>query len=109
MEQAIRLPDKFHVKMVTSIYMLTVIDYIGTVLAIRSVVLYGPSMCILIANEYCLMLVSLLSIATRYALNLNDIRRGGPWDERSSYLFYLDFAFGIHHVENTCSLGLIHI
>lgn len=41
------------------------------------------------------MLVSLGSTFTRYVLNLNDLRRGVPWENRSVVLFYLDFAFDL--------------
>lgn len=41
------------------------------------------------------MLVSLVSTFTRYVLNLNDLRRGVPWENRSVVLFYLDFAFDL--------------
>lgn len=51
MEQAIRLPDGFHVKVMTTVYILAVADFVGAALAISDVVLRGPSMSILAANE----------------------------------------------------------
>lgn len=95
MEQAIRLPDGFHVRMATAIYVLAVTDFVGAALAILDVARHGPSMSILVANECCLMMVSSVAVLARYLLNLYDIRLGAPWDKRSSTLFYLDFAFGM--------------
>lgn len=94
MEQAIRLPEQFHVKILAALYMLAVTDFTAVILSVAEVAESGPSMFILVANEFALMLVTLSSVATRYTLNLNDIRRGSPWENRSSLLFYLDFAFG---------------
>jgi hypothetical protein len=51
MEQAIRLPDKFHVRMMTAVYILAGTDIVGAYLAIHSVIKRGPSLCILLANE----------------------------------------------------------
>jgi len=94
MEQAMRLPNGFHSRMVTSVYLLAVTDFVGVMLAVADVIMKGPSMSILVANEFSLMLVSLGATVTRYVLNLNDIRRGVPWENRSAALFYLDFFFG---------------
>lgn len=51
MEQAMRLPDGFHVRAMTTVYILVVADFVGAALAISDVVLRGPSMSILAANE----------------------------------------------------------
>lgn len=90
-----RLPDQFHVRMATSLYLLAATDFIGALLFIGDVGQRGPSMSIMLANEFCLMLVSVASTVTRYLLNMNDLRRGEPWEGRSAALFYLDFVFGI--------------
>lgn len=94
MEQAIRLPDKYHVRTLTALYILGVTDFAGAALAVADVVGRGPSMSILVANECCLMLVGVVSVFARYLLNLNDIRQGSTWEGRSACLFYMDFCFG---------------
>lgn len=51
MEQAIRLPERFHVRTWTAMYLLAVSDLAFGLLALTNVVEKGPSMSILLANE----------------------------------------------------------
>lgn len=94
-----RLPEQYHVKIATSLYLLAATDLMGAVFFISDVSSRGPSMSIMLANEFCLMMVSVAATATRYFLNLNDIRRGEPWENRSVALFYMDFIFGTRSIE----------
>lgn len=59
---------------------------------VTNVVLKGPSMAILFANEYALTLVSLVGSAVRFSLNCMDtFHPEDPFEHRSTVIFYLDF------------------
>lgn len=92
MEQTLQLPPFFNGRVLTALYMLVVVDVLGLVHAVQSVLRSGPSMAILFANEFSLMLIALAATGVRYAVNLHDVVRGSPWEHRSVFLFYSDFV-----------------
>ena len=92
MEQTPRVPAYFHARIMTAIYILTVIDLYAVVTNVVSVIKDGPSLSIYFCNEFALMFISLMAALTRYLVNFGDLRRGSPWEHRSAFLFYLDFT-----------------
>lgn len=46
----------------------------------------------LIFYQFALLLVSLLSMSTKFIVNYGDQIRGSPWEQRSTFFFYFDFV-----------------
>lgn len=92
MEQTTQLPKGHNAYIVTVVYLLLAIDSSCIFSAVMNVRKNGASLCILYANEFALMLTSLLASTIRFGINLHDIlRRGMSWEHRSTFLFYADF------------------
>ncbi|KAH9272430.1 hypothetical protein BASA83_005237 [Batrachochytrium salamandrivorans] len=65
-----------------SLLLLVDISFIGY--AVSSIITHGPTMMILFAFEYSIMLVVICSIFTKYILHSIDLQNETPWEENPS-------------------------
>ena len=76
--------------MVTVLSTLWVIDTLLIVFATESILMDGPSVMIMFASEYMIMLATLLGTTLKYGVNVHDLRSEVPWENRSVYIFYIE-------------------
>jgi E3 ubiquitin-protein ligase synoviolin len=81
--------------MLTVLSTLWIIDILLIIFAADSILLDGPSVMIMFASEYMIMLATLLGTTFKYGVNVHDLRRsdaGDTWENKSVYTFYIDLA-----------------
>ncbi len=92
MEQTPILTRIFHIRMGGLFSLLLVSDVQFAYYAARHVLTNGPSMMIMFAFETGILIVQLLSLMLKYALNIIELNSGDSWESKSVYLFYLELA-----------------
>lgn len=95
MDSSPSIPRIFHLRMITVLSTLWVIDALLIIFATDSILLDGPSVMIMFASEYMIMLATLLGTTLKYGVNVHDLRRGddqGAWENKSVYTFYIELA-----------------
>jgi E3 ubiquitin-protein ligase synoviolin len=71
-------------------------DLFGVYLTARHVINYGPSMMVLFAFEYMILLSSAVATSIKLLLSLYDLwMQNGEWEHKSVYVMYLDFVVDI--------------
>ncbi|KAI5480569.1 E3 ubiquitin-protein ligase synoviolin [Pseudohyphozyma bogoriensis] len=60
--------------------------------AVESILLDGPTVMIMFASEYMILLAAVWSTTMKYGLNVMDLRSEEPWEEKSMYVFYVELA-----------------
>ena len=92
MEQSPSIPRIFHMRMITVLSTLWLFDLVLILFAAESIFMEGPSVMIMFASEYMIMLAMLLGTTLKYAVNVYDLRSDIPWDNKSVFIFYIDLA-----------------
>ncbi|KAJ2551732.1 E3 ubiquitin-protein ligase hrd1 [Coemansia sp. RSA 1933] len=92
MEQQARLSALFLVRAVSLSLLLASVDLFMVRYAIENTRRYGPTMLVVFGFEFALLLVRFMSTWAKLMLNVIDIVRGGEWDDKQSYVFYIEFV-----------------
>ncbi|CAG8764154.1 10139_t:CDS:2, partial [Gigaspora rosea] len=97
MEQSPVVPISFHVRIVSLMEILCAIDiylvYHAVDVTLQNVTLKnGPNMMIMFAFEYSILGATIISTLFKYILNVIDMRREEPWENKSIYVFYLELV-----------------
>lgn len=92
MEQAPVIPRLFHIRMVSMLSILWVVDTILVAVAADSILTEGPSVMIMFASEYMILLATLLGTSLKYGANAYDLRNDIPWENKSVFIFYVELA-----------------
>ncbi|GAA5996522.1 uncharacterized protein JCM10292_003027 [Rhodotorula paludigena] len=92
MEQAAQVSRLAHARMVGILSLLWLADVALILYAFDSVMVDGPTVMIMFASEYMILLAQVWSTTMKYGINCVDLRRQEPWEEKSIYIFYVDLA-----------------
>ncbi|KAK4054562.1 E3 ubiquitin-protein ligase hrd1 [Microbotryomycetes sp. JL201] len=92
MEQSAQVPRLAHVRMVTLLGILWIVDVLFVVLAVESILIDGPTVMVMFASEYLILLASLWSITAKYVICCIDLRSDAPWESKSLYGLYVDLV-----------------
>ncbi|KAM0750435.1 hypothetical protein T439DRAFT_314824 [Meredithblackwellia eburnea MCA 4105] len=92
MEQSANIPRLFHLRMGALLSMLWAVDILLLIFAVESILIEGPTVMIMFASEYMILLAMVWSTTMKYGLNVADLRSEVPWEEKSIYVFYVDLA-----------------
>ncbi|KAH6564096.1 hypothetical protein BASA60_010456 [Batrachochytrium salamandrivorans] len=92
MEQSTHIPLSFHIRTIAAMSLLLLVDISFIGYAVSSIITHGPTMMILFAFEYSIMLVVICSIFTKYILHSIDLQNETPWEEKSIYFFYVELT-----------------
>ena len=95
MEQSPHLSKLFHVRMISCLFTLWVVDFVLLLFATESILLEGPSVMIMFASEYMILIATVWSTTIKYGLNVIDLRSEVPWESKSLLIFYVDMATGM--------------
>ncbi|KAJ1724767.1 E3 ubiquitin-protein ligase hrd1 [Coemansia erecta] len=92
MEQQTRLAKLFLARTLSLSALLVVADCLMLMYSIESSLKYDAPMMIVFAFEYAVLLVRFISIGSKFVLNAIDINRNGDWEEKQTYVFYLELV-----------------
>ncbi|KAJ2964481.1 hypothetical protein NQZ79_g612 [Umbelopsis isabellina] len=90
MEQTPVVPKSFHIRMISLMSLLIVIDCKLASHAISTIMVKGPNMMIMFGFEYSILTSTMLSTIGKYTLNFIESRMDEPWETKSIFVFYLD-------------------
>lgn len=111
MERTPVITALFHLRIMSLVFILGCIDA-SFIRAYWMSRINGLSVQLALGIEYCILLLSLVSIAVRYALHSIDSMREHPWDKKRLYLSYLDIVVGVVrlvlYVEFTLIMWALH-
>ncbi|CAG8606426.1 3530_t:CDS:10 [Ambispora gerdemannii] len=92
MEQLRVVRFSFHLRMVALMEILCTMDFILVLYAVGITMEKGPNMMIMFAFEYAILAATILSTFCKYVLNIIELRREEPWQNKSLYVFYLELV-----------------
>ncbi|GAA5984843.1 hypothetical protein JCM11641_005435 [Rhodosporidiobolus odoratus] len=92
MEQAARLTRLTQARLTGLISVLWAADILFLVLAVDSILLEGPTVMIMFASEYLILIANIWSVSAKYIINTIDMRSEEAWEEKSVYVFYVELA-----------------
>ncbi|KAI9502203.1 E3 ubiquitin-protein ligase hrd1 [Coemansia spiralis] len=92
MEQQTQLTALFLVRTVSLSSILATVDFLMVLCAVENTKRYGPTMLIVFGFEFALLLVRFMATWAKLLLNAIDILRGGEWEDKQSYMFYIEFV-----------------
>lgn len=93
-------PRQFHIRMVSIISLLMLLDFLFVSYSLETILLEGVSAMIIFASEFIILQATIAGSAARYAVGVIDLRRArgredAPvWEAKSTYLFYIDLSVG---------------
>lgn len=99
-------PRQFHIRMVSIVSFLMLLDFLFVSYSLETILLEGVSAMIIFASEFVILQATIAGSAARYAVGVIDLRRArgredAPvWEAKSTYLFYIDLSVGqlnLHH------------
>lgn len=98
MEQAPAVALSTHARVLLLMSCLAALDAAFLHHAVSTCLERGPSVLLLFAFEYLILVSSVTSSFIKYGLFVNDVRLGGRWDDKGVWLFYLDLATDLFHM-----------
>lgn len=92
-EQAyLQLPRSAHLRIASLMVLLTALDVMCVQYAVTKTLEKGPSVLLLFAFEYVVLLATMLTLFIKYLIHCADMRREGRWDAKGMYIFYLQLV-----------------
>ncbi|CAG8511101.1 9434_t:CDS:2 [Paraglomus occultum] len=82
----------FHVRMLALMEILCSVDSLLVMHAINVTRQKGANMMIMFAFEYSILACTVIATFLKYLLNVIDMRREEPWENKSIYVFYLELV-----------------
>ncbi|KPV74675.1 uncharacterized protein RHOBADRAFT_36590 [Rhodotorula graminis WP1] len=92
MEQAAQVSRLAHLRMVGLLSLLLLADVGFIFNAADSIMVDGPTVMIMFASEYLILVATALATGAKYIINCVDMRRDTPWEDKSVYIFYVELA-----------------
>ncbi|GAA5900819.1 hypothetical protein JCM5296_002192 [Sporobolomyces johnsonii] len=92
MEQAAHVSRLAHARMIGLLSLLWLADLVLLLFSVDSILLDGPTVMIMFASEYMILLAGVWSTTMKYGINCIDMRREVPWEDKSIYVFYVELA-----------------
>ncbi|KAJ2782701.1 E3 ubiquitin-protein ligase hrd1 [Coemansia javaensis] len=92
MEQQARLSPVFVARVAALSALLALVDVLMVSYAVATTRVHGATMMIVFGFEYALLLVRFMATAAKFVLNAVEMVRGGEWDDKTAYAFYVDLA-----------------
>lgn len=95
MERTPVLNALFHVRILTLIFILGIVDAFYIRSTYWKPASHGITVHIALGIEFFILLLTLFSITVRYIMHSIDSFREHPWDKKTLYLLYVDIVVGI--------------
>ncbi|GAA5940902.1 uncharacterized protein JCM15063_000914 [Sporobolomyces koalae] len=90
MEQSANVPRLAHARMIGLLSSLWVADVAMLLFAADCILVEGPTVMIMFASEYMILVASVWATSMKYVITCIDMRREVQWEEKSIYIFYVD-------------------
>ncbi|KAI9331687.1 hypothetical protein DFJ73DRAFT_963673 [Zopfochytrium polystomum] len=92
MEQAPNTPPLFHVRMISVMVILVLVDLGLLAYSVDYTFKKGASMMIIFGFEYMILVTLMVSTIIKYIIHSIDLVSEHPWENKSMYLFYVDLV-----------------
>ncbi|GAA5896169.1 hypothetical protein JCM8208_007548 [Rhodotorula glutinis] len=92
MEQAAQVSRLAHLRMVGLLSLLLLADVGFIFNAADSIMVDGPTVMIMFASEYLILVATALATGAKYIINCIDMRRDTPWEDKSIWVFYVELT-----------------
>ncbi|KAJ1818546.1 E3 ubiquitin-protein ligase hrd1 [Coemansia sp. RSA 2598] len=92
MEQQTRITKLFFARTLSLSAILAATDCLMLMYSVESTLKHDATMMIVFAFEYMLLLVRFMSTCAKFVLNTIDVSRNGEWEEKQSFVFYVELA-----------------
>ncbi|GAA5882481.1 hypothetical protein JCM16303_001758 [Sporobolomyces ruberrimus] len=90
MEQTQSVTRLAHARMIGLLSLLWVADVVMLLFAADCILVEGPTVMIMFASEYMILVASAWATTMKYVITCIDMRREVQWEEKSVYVFYVD-------------------
>lgn len=103
MEQSPNITGLFHLRMVSLMMILATVDFQLIAYAYTSTVSKGPSVQLVFAFEYAILLTILATTAIKYVLHVIDLYGENPWEDKAVFMLYTEVVIGFIKVSQILS------
>ncbi|KAH9422525.1 E3 ubiquitin-protein ligase synoviolin [Dermatophagoides pteronyssinus] len=94
MERSPNISVFFHIRVVSLLSILGVLDAIFVYMAYHSTLSKGASVQLVFGFEYAILFAIILNIAMKYILHFFDLYNENPWEDKAIYLLYTELIMG---------------
>ncbi|KDE08885.1 hypothetical protein MVLG_00982 [Microbotryum lychnidis-dioicae p1A1 Lamole] len=92
MEQSAQVSRLAHLRMISVLALLWVADVVLLIFSVECILIEGPTVMIMFASEYMILIANVWTVTMKYILNCIDLRSQVPWEEKSIYGLYVDLT-----------------
>ncbi|SCV71941.1 BQ2448_4635 [Microbotryum intermedium] len=92
MEQSAQVSRLAHIRMISLLALLWVADVVLLISSVECILIEGPTVMIMFASEYMILIANVWTVTMKYILNCIDLRSQVPWEEKSIYGLYVDLT-----------------
>jgi len=94
MERSPLISLLFHVRAVSLMTLLSVLDLYFISHAYHNTLIKGPSVQLVFGFEYAVLLTAVVHVFVKYVLHAVDLHRDNPWENKAVYLLYTELILG---------------
>lgn len=84
----------FHVRVLSLLAVLGMLDFHFIGHAYQSTITKGASVQLVFGFEYAILITMVVNIAIKYALHSVDLNSDNPWDNKAVFLLYTELVMG---------------
>lgn len=84
----------FHVRVLSLLAVLGILDFHFIGHAYQSTITKGASVQLVFGFEYAILITMVINIAIKYALHSVDLNSDNPWDNKAVFLLYTELVIG---------------
>lgn len=88
----------FHIRVISLLLLLSLLDLILVSHAYHSTITRGASVQLVFGFEYAILLTVALNIAVKYVCHTVDLQSENPWENKAMYLLYTELCMGFFKV-----------
>ncbi|XP_053284285.1 E3 ubiquitin-protein ligase synoviolin [Pleuronectes platessa] len=94
MERSPNISCVFHLRVLSLIGLLGVLDFLFVNHACQSIITRGASVQLVFGFEYAILLTMVLTTFIKYVLHTADLQSENPWDNKAVYMLYTELFTG---------------
>jgi len=94
MERSPLISFLFHIRAVSLMALLSVVDLYFISHAYHNTLIKGPSVQLVFGFEYAVLMTAVCHVFVKYVLHAVDLNRDSPWDNKAVYLLYSELMLG---------------
>ncbi|KAI2800640.1 E3 ubiquitin-protein ligase synoviolin [Blomia tropicalis] len=98
MERSPNISFLFHVRVISLLAILGILDATFVYMAYHSTLTKGASVQLVFGFEYAILFAIILNIAMKYVLHFFDLYNENPWEDKAIYLLYTELIMGFFKI-----------